>query len=643
MSDTEITHLAIHPGVGIARVGNSEEEDGYFIGPEVPGAVPDPPGGFKDSTGAVKRQAARFRIYGYNAAGDVVKEITADDANIEWRVHVANRKSGWYQFQNAMDLGNLAKCTELRNGSITGSDREKLVIDPGSRSISGKNQGGGKDHRFDTGKFMDKEVYLGELRTDEKGRLLFLGGHGHSASYDGSDATTFANNDKWHDDTSDGPVRAKVELNGKTYEAEPAVVATTPPNYGQGLYGVVTMYDVVYDLFARDESFPLKAPEKPSFHKHIYPMLKNLSENQWVNSGISILFGHDSPSDFNTAEMVKQLGNPGPESQPLRQRILAWARDPEATVERPVDQPPFYGDAFGDFENVPGTGLPVTRTQYAWLKQWAIGNFTTEEVTLPKSLDDYPESDQAHALDRANLEDCLGGPFHPGIEITWTMRVASMWQPGKLFRLNVLEEGAAPKMDYGPTLHPETALAPGGVVDSSGPGTLTWWMGVPWQTDEASCKSGYDIATYLRLPSFWAARVPNQVMSERSYDRFMDTSVPLGQRLKHLHYRQDWLRYFGSNYVKSINANTKEWFKVGIIAPREGPSDHEESGLPSVLWTETQLDRKFTEDDPTFKQVLIAETGEMELEPDGMAMAVKAVALETPIVERRRTRRRDEL
>jgi len=93
MSDhTEIVSYAIYPGIGIARVGNSPDE--YFIGPEAPGEVPQPEGGYKDSAGRIKRQAARFRIYGLNEAGDAVREVTADDAEITWRVHVANRKAG---------------------------------------------------------------------------------------------------------------------------------------------------------------------------------------------------------------------------------------------------------------------------------------------------------------------------------------------------------------------------------------------------------------------------------------------------------------------------------------------------------------------------------------------------------------------
>ena len=51
-----------------------------------------------------------------------------------------------------------------------------------------------------------------------------LGGRGHSASADGSPATTFANNDGWHDDTSDGPVHATVKLGGVALPVDSAWV-----------------------------------------------------------------------------------------------------------------------------------------------------------------------------------------------------------------------------------------------------------------------------------------------------------------------------------------------------------------------------------------------------------------------------------
>jgi len=151
--DTTIVRAAIHPGIGIARVGNSAED---FIGPELPYPVNSPAGGYKDAAGALKRQAARFRIYGYNARGQVVRELTADDAAIVWTVHVANTKAAWYNFELALDLPT-ATPVQLRNAGYVGKRRRALVIDPGPRSIQGRLQSG-PEYYFDTGTFCGQPV-----------------------------------------------------------------------------------------------------------------------------------------------------------------------------------------------------------------------------------------------------------------------------------------------------------------------------------------------------------------------------------------------------------------------------------------------------------------------------------------------------
>src|SRR6478735_213851 len=163
----EIVRCVISPGLGIARLGNSPDQ--YVIGPEAPGESPQPTGGFKDPAGRIKRQGARFRVYGLDSAGKVVREVTADVGQVAWRVHLANRKAGWYQFLNAMDLGTkYAKTAGRRNAAVTGTARKKLVIDPGPRAITGRGQSG-TTYRFDSGTFMGATVPLGELRTDDQG------------------------------------------------------------------------------------------------------------------------------------------------------------------------------------------------------------------------------------------------------------------------------------------------------------------------------------------------------------------------------------------------------------------------------------------------------------------------------------------
>lgn len=208
----KIVALKVHPAIGIARVGNSPGE--FFIGPEKPGVHRRPQGGYRDAQGRIKRQAARFRLFGYDKNGKVVREITAKEATITWTVALANKKAEWIKFQGPRSR---TKKKFRRNPNVT--DRASLVIDPGSRSLNGPSQAA----HFDTGAFLGTLVPLGEIRSDKDGRLLVLGGFGRSGSPGNVaiDENEFANNDGWHDDVSDGPVTATVKFksNGETVEA----------------------------------------------------------------------------------------------------------------------------------------------------------------------------------------------------------------------------------------------------------------------------------------------------------------------------------------------------------------------------------------------------------------------------------------
>src|SRR5260370_3336549 len=77
---TSIVRAAIHPSIGVARLGNSPEE--YFLAPEVGDPPPQPPGFYRAASGALKRQAVAFPFYGLNAPGPVVAESTQPHAPI---------------------------------------------------------------------------------------------------------------------------------------------------------------------------------------------------------------------------------------------------------------------------------------------------------------------------------------------------------------------------------------------------------------------------------------------------------------------------------------------------------------------------------------------------------------------------------
>jgi hypothetical protein len=352
--------------------------------------------------------------------------------------------------------------------------------------------------------------------------------------------------------------------------------------------------------------YPNPSANGVEFYRDIYPILERMTQTQWVNQGFYMLFGKNSPSDFTNPKIREVLENPDDTSKRARERVFEWFRDPESTEYTPTKVPPFYGDGFGDYSNIALDDLPITVTQYARLKLWAIGDFTTGVPKKEVPFEELSLQEQIDSLNQASLEDCLGGPFHPGIELTWTMRIAHMWK--EPYRLNVLPEGQAIKLDYGAVLTPEIALAKDGPFAANGPGSLTRWMGVPWQTDEASCLSGYTVSTYLPLPSFWAARVPNQVFAEDGYLRIQAGNVNSAQRLKHLDYRQDWLRDIEADHLQRLENMVEEWHDLGIITKQDQPiSNNSEGYLPETCWVE--MGRNFDKDDadPTFAQVLYAE------------------------------------
>ncbi len=84
--------------------------------------------------------------------------------------------------------------------------------------------------------------------------------------------------------------------------------------------------------------------------------------------------------------------------------------------------------------------------------------------------------------------------------------------------------------DYGDSC-PGRPFAADGPLSTNGPGALTRWMAVPWQADSASCRSGYEPQIDPYLPTFWAARVPNHILTVEDYRTVMDTTQPRATRL----------------------------------------------------------------------------------------------------------------
>jgi len=582
-----IVSARIHPGIGIARIGDSADE--FVIGPEVIGV---PVTGMRDAGGALKRQAARFRVYGIDENGDVVDELTSDTAEITSTVHVANRKAAWYRFITALDIPEAAdtQCS-LRNSTVKGQDRQRLVIDPGPKSIAGPSRSGDAQLRLDGGKFKDVAVSLGELRTDDLGRLLVLGGLGRSESPSGAplfipaDPDSFNNADDWFDDTSDGPVTAQVSIDGRAIPVEGAWVVVAPPNYASDVVGWRTMADLLTDLYV--EKGWLQKPTVVGFHAEVLPVLQRLANLQWVNAGFAAMFGRGRPMDFEDPRFIDRLAVPPAGCDPYRElrHVLFNAFRPlTSKVHEPRLWPWIYGDAFnlsGDASPRGSLALPQLQ---AWiLSEWADGRFERDQPQpAPSALEQMPVAEQPATLDRAALTYCLADAFHPGCELTWPMRRLSLYASAFRIRQRAADD---PEPDLGPQLNQTNALGLGGPLYAQPPGGLTRWMALPWQGDTAFCRSGYQPEFDPYLPTFWPARVPNQVLTQDDYQTATNSSLPRQARIDAYNRREKWLRALDHvDGAQAMQQVVEHFGWLGVIEAHEGVPDDPE--LPPVMLVE---------------------------------------------------------
>lgn len=601
-ADGKIVKAAIHPGIGVARIGNSP--DAYYIGPETVTPHAREVGFYRDGKGALKREGARFRVYGLNAAGEVVREINAAAGDeVEWTVHVANRKGDWYRFIAALDIPDAKDLqTILRNKKVAPADRGCLVIDPGPRSISGASKRGDKKWRLDTGRFMGKAVDLGEILTDEAGRLIFLGGLGEAGSpsnsplFDPSDPDSYNNADGWYDDTSDGPVSARVRVDGAELEAESAWVIVAPPNYAPDLIAWRSMYDLQRGLFTAAGQFSM--PDPVLFSRDILPVLKRMTELQWVNKGFAGLFGAGGPLDFTDPALIDRLAAvpADPDHDPwleLRRNIYNSFRLESLNAFAPGLWPWEYGDAYGSFtEDSARNNLALPDFQAALMRQWVRGKFVDDRAALqavPPDLDDLPLAERPDMLDRAAMSYCIADAFHPGCEMTWPMRHATLYSAP--FRIRRRPEGEEERF-YGAKLNQQIALGMDGPLGAQGPGTITRYMALPWQGDTATCRSGYDPNYDPYLSTFWPSRVPNQVLDEADYEIAMDMKRPRAERLAAFHRRVDWeFSVLGHlNYPEVAQSMIENFDRLGIVEKRPGPKG--DPDIPETVYVSRSRPKK---------------------------------------------------
>ncbi|MFZ2725968.1 MAG: LodA/GoxA family CTQ-dependent oxidase [Methylococcaceae bacterium] len=513
----------IYPPIGIARVGNSETK--FYIEPSEYRGLPSNPDGsvfteadFRDEEGYLCRQAARFQIFADD--GQAITLATEGVKSITWTVHLANKKASWYTFATSSGEDGYASNHPLRNAQVTGEDRLKLIIDAGPRSISGANISG---VTFDSGSI--PEGYqganfpqgtlqptnepidtLGELRTDAQGCLLVLGGYGISGSTDKDPKIgEYANNDNWWDDTSDGYVQATIVMDDDSViSVTPSWVLVGPPSYAPQIANLVTLYDTIFDAMVKDGHYPeifangfWKSGSQgylPNFQTEIKPLLERATLYPWV----AAIPPKPHTFDLNKLGKMDDNGQGAMEFKGLRNYILDFIRPPDSEnviigSNGATMMPYLAGDNCLLLNQGTSQYLRLTDTQYFFMQQWADGCFINTEDATPV----------AEKLSRAVLENCVGGAFSPGIEMTWISRNPDIYAEPFRIRVSAVENGSL-SLDFNPKRGME-------------PGDITRYMAVPWQADFNECSSQpIDDGSITRILWWWPAQRPEFVYLDAS-------------------------------------------------------------------------------------------------------------------------------
>ena len=175
------------------------------------------------------------------------------------------------------------------------------------------------------------------------------------------------------------------------------------------------------------------------------------------------------------------------------------------------------------------------------------------------------------------------------------MRHAIMYKDDMPFRI---KRRSKAQEDYGIAISNSIVLEEDGPLDGSSPGDLTKWMAVPWQSDTSSCLSSYRTYAGEYLPTFWPARVPNDVLTEDDFHKLSASGTSTNDKFAAFgpSSRKKWLRGYifddQGNFLngtsitdrmKGVTKFTEEWHKIGIILKKELDDDL----FPSEVWVET--------------------------------------------------------
>jgi hypothetical protein len=86
------------------------------------------------------------------------------------------------------------------------------------------------------------------------------------------------------------------------------------------------------------------------------------------------------------------------------------------------------------------------------------------------------------------------------------------------------------------------------------------------------------------IPTFWPARVPNNVLSEKDY-QIVISNKPREERLRAFNRRVTWFRVLGRFYLNQIDNMTRIYGDLGIVGIKPGIKD--DPDFPPVMYVES--------------------------------------------------------
>ncbi|MBQ4864745.1 LodA/GoxA family CTQ-dependent oxidase [Pseudoalteromonas sp. MMG013] len=457
-------------------------------------------------------------------------------------------------------------------------------------------------------------------------------------------------------------------------ENNSAWIATAPPDFAPQIEPLVTLYDMVSgsqfkeaDLAGLKTQFSDVFPILYRLYRMQWVNQADFSDNQ-VNTVMGELSSQNqfaklldngcATSELRE-EIFKQFRNPmfdeAVDKQDAGQTDSEWINTSRIIPSKDTTdikgrkathklQLPFYPNDGVDYPGSPMQWFAIPPFMYQHLLNWSQGNFTVtdDEKSHADTIDSMAKfyidtfADSSHPAllsARAALDALYGGGFHPGVELTWPMRHKHIYSENERksgvndqisllglseFRLTQAANDLNMYQDFGHVIQVsdvEKSIIPDSDASwfwKNTPGDLTKWMGIPWQSDAASCQAVYTPEDFP-IPAWWAANLPVHIVPLARYNKFKDgknsdTETPNGfdhkiaqgmteasfdqLRLEQYSQRLDWLHtadlgfvgyHAEGGYTNGLIQMVTQWKHMGMVMARP-VEQGENTGIPEVVY-----------------------------------------------------------